>query len=140
MYPSVCPVRFAVGAGKGPPVTDRRNGRLGVQSRNEVGWIVSEASRVVCPRVADAFVRREPSKGLEPLGEVIRIQEGGEVFSELPVGVVVISPDRGVLESTIHSFDLAVRPRMVGLGETMFDCVLAADAVEHVQPISSGRP
>src|SRR5450631_3141674 len=47
-------------------------GGLGVQSRGEVGWIVSEASRVVCPRVADAFVGRETSEGLEPLGEIIR--------------------------------------------------------------------
>ena len=113
---------------------------LGVQSRNEVGWIVSEASRVVGPRVADAFVGREPSKGLEPLGEIIRFQEGGEVFPELPVGVVVISPDSGVLEGAVHSFDLPVRPRMAGLGETMFDGVLAADAVKLVQPIASGWP
>jgi hypothetical protein len=70
----------------------------------------------------------------------IRFQEGGEVVPELPVAVVVISPDSGVLESAVHSFDLAVRPRMVGLGETMFDAVLAADAVELVQPIAGGRP
>jgi hypothetical protein len=64
----------------------------GVQSRSEVGWIVSEASRVVCPRVADALVGRQHSEGLERLGKIIRFQEGGEVFYELPVGVVVISP------------------------------------------------
>jgi uncharacterized protein (DUF2147 family) len=83
---------------------------LGVQSRSEVGWIVSEASRVVCPRVADALVGRQPSEGLERLGKIIRFQEGGEVFYELPVGVVVIFPDSGVFDRAVHSFDLAVRP------------------------------
>jgi hypothetical protein len=55
------------------------------------------------------------------------------------VVVVVISPDSGVLERAGHSFDLAVHPRMIGLSETMFDGVLAADAVELVQPIRAVR-
>ena len=59
---------------------------------------------------------------------------------ELTVADVVISPDGGVLESTVHSFDLAVCPRMVGLGETVFDAVLTANAIEFVQPIAGGWP
>jgi hypothetical protein len=78
--------------------------------RSEVGWIVSEASRVVCPRVANALAGRQPSEGLERLGKIIRFQKGGEVFYELPVGVVVTSPDSGVFDSAVHSFHLAARP------------------------------
>jgi hypothetical protein len=51
--------------------------RLGVQSRSEVGRIVSEAIWLVCPSIADAFVGSETSEGLEPLGEIVRLQEGG---------------------------------------------------------------
>jgi hypothetical protein len=35
--------------------------------------------------LADVFVRGEPAKGLESPAEIMRIQEGAEVFSELPV-------------------------------------------------------
>jgi hypothetical protein len=31
---------------------------LGVQSRSEVGWIASEAVRLICPRLTDRFVGR----------------------------------------------------------------------------------
>ena len=40
---------------------------LVVQSRNEVGWIVSESPRLVCPSFADVLVGSEPPQGLEAL-------------------------------------------------------------------------
>ena len=42
---------------------------LGVQSRSEVGWIVSESPRLVCPSFADVLVGSEPPQGLEALSE-----------------------------------------------------------------------
>ena len=36
---------------------------LGVQSRSEVGWIVSESPRLVCPSFADVLVGSEPPSG-----------------------------------------------------------------------------
>jgi hypothetical protein len=51
--------------------------RLVVQSRSEVGWIISEAIRLVCPCVADAFVGSEASERLQPLSEIVSFQEGG---------------------------------------------------------------
>jgi hypothetical protein len=54
------------------------------------------------------------------------------VVGELTVAGIVISPNVGVLESAVRSFDLAVRPRVVGLGETAFDTVLTANAIEFV--------
>lgn len=112
---------------------------LGVQSRSEVGWIVPEPVRVVSPGSADVFVGSETAKGLKALGEVVRVQEGGEVISKLPVCDVMISPHGGFLEGSVHALDLAVGPRVIGLGEAVFDVMLPADAVKGMQPVSRRR-
>src|SRR6476646_11784390 len=52
---------------------------------------------------------------------------------------IVIALDGGLLERSVHPFDLAVGPWMVGLGETMLDLVLAADTIEHVHPVAGSR-
>ena len=110
---------------------------LGVQSRSEVGWIVSESPGLVCP--ADVLVGSEPPRGLEALSEVVGVEEGFEVLSELRVGLVVIAPNGGFLEGAVHPLDLTVGPGMVRLGEAVLDAMLAADAVEHVQPVAGRR-
>ena len=61
------------------------------------------------------------------------------MFSELPMCFVVIAPDGGFLERAVHSFDLAVGPWVMWLGEAVLDTVLSADAVEHMQSIASCR-
>jgi hypothetical protein len=61
------------------------------------------------------------------------------VFLELSVGVVMIAPDRCLFECPVHPFDLTAGPGMVRLGETMFDAMLAADAIKHVEPVARGR-
>ena len=58
---------------------------------------------------------------------------------ELAMSVIVIALDGRLLKRTIHSFDLAVGPWVVGFSEAMLDLVLAADAIEHVQPVAGGR-
>jgi len=112
---------------------------LAVQSRCEVGWIVSESAGLVCPDFADVLVGCEAAKGFETLGEVVGVEEGFEVFSELPVALVVIPPDSRFLEGTVHALDLPVGPGMVRLSEAVLDAVLAANAVEHVQSVTSCR-
>ena len=54
--------------------------------RSEMGRIVSEAIWLVCPNLADALVGREPFEGLQSLGEVVSVQEGGKMIPELLVG------------------------------------------------------
>src|SRR4051794_32851143 len=88
---------------------------LGVQSRSEVGWIVSESPWLVCPSFADVLVGSEPPQGLEALSEVVGVEERFEVLSELRVGLVVIAPNGGFLESAVHPLDLTVGPGMFGL-------------------------
>ena len=40
---------------------------------------------------------------------------------ELPVGLVVIPSDGRLLQRSVHPFDLAVGPGVVGPGETVLD-------------------
>jgi hypothetical protein len=112
---------------------------LGVQSRSEVGWVVSESPGLVCPSFAEVLVGGEPPQGLAAFSEVVGVEEGFEVFSELRVGLVVIAPNGGFLEGAVHPLDLTVGPGMVRLGEAVLDTMLAADAVEHVQPVAGRR-
>ena len=78
--------------------------------------------------------------GLEPLGEVVGIQEGSEVFLELLVCGVVISAYGGFLKGSVHAFDLAVGPGVIGLGETMLDAVLETHPVKPMQPVARCWP
>ena len=55
-----------------------------------------------------------------------------------PMGIVVKAPHGSVLEGSVHPLDLPVSPRMPGFGQAVLDLVLAADAVEHVQPVAGG--
>ena len=55
--------RFPAWFGGEPPLgrpLHETDGPLGVQSRSEVGWIVSELPRLVCPSFADVLVGSEP--------------------------------------------------------------------------------
>lgn len=48
--------------------------------------------------------------------------------------------DRRVLDRAVHPLDLAVRPRMVRLGQPMLDPVVLADHVEAHLPGAGGVP
>ena len=54
--------------------------------------------------------------------------------SQLVVVVVVEPLDRGVLESAVHSLDLAIGPRIVGFGQSVLNAVRRADHVEANRP------
>jgi hypothetical protein len=58
-----------------------------------VDWIELEALWLVGPCLADGFVWRKTAQGLQAPGEVVGVEERGEVILELPVSIVVISPD-----------------------------------------------
>ena len=61
------------------------------------------------------------------------------MLSELPVSLVVIASNGGFLEGAVHPLDLTVGPGRVRLGEAVLDTMLAADAVERVQPVAGRR-
>ena len=44
----------------------------------------------------------------------------------------------GVLDGTVHRFDLTIGPRMVGLGESMLNTVFATYLVEAMVTVTRG--
>ena len=50
--------------------------------------------------------------------------------SQLIMAVIVVALHSSVLDRAVHSLDLAIRPRMVGLGQAMLNPVRFADHVE----------
>ena len=97
-----------------------------------MGWVESEANGLFGPGVTDVFVRGEAREGLEATGEVVSHDEVSEMASQLVVGLVVVALHSRFLDRPVHSFDLAVRPRMVGLCESVLDAVLPASAIERM--------
>lgn len=51
---------------------------------------------------------------------------------ELSVRAIVVSLNGCLLEGPVHSFDLAIGPRMVRLGQPVLDPVCIAKHVEHM--------
>ncbi len=95
-----------------------------------MGWVEFEALRLFCPDRGDVFVRCEPFEGLESSGEVVGVDEVGEMLSELLVGLVGEAFDGGFFEGSVHALDLAVGPGMLGLGESVVDIGLGAGELE----------
>ena len=60
--------------------------------------------------------------------------EVGEMLAELVVAFVVEALDRGVLDGPVHPLDLAVGPRVPGLGGAMLDVVPGAGVFEGMRP------
>ena len=83
--------------------------------------------------MADVLVGCEAAQGFEPAGVVVGIQEELQVCPELIMALVMVALDGGVLERPVHPLDLTTGSRVVGLGQTMLDAVLAADTVEAVK-------
>lgn len=44
-----------------------------------------------------------------------------------------------IFDLPVHAFDLAIGPCIVGLGQSMFDAVLVADAIKNVPTEPVGR-
>ena len=108
-------------------------------------WLELESFGLDCPLLADELVGREALEGFEPSSEIVGVEEVGEVAAQLVVVVVVIPFDGRLLDCSVHSLDLAVRPGMVRLGQPMFDFVLSTSLVEHMHaqarrwPVSARR-
>lgn len=55
---------------------------------------------------------------------------------ELGMRSVALALHRGLFERALHALNLAVRPRMVRLGRSVFDVVGVANHAEHTSPRS----
>jgi len=52
------------------------------------------------------------------------------MLAELIVALVVVAFDGCFFQGPVHALDLPVGPRMIGLGQSMLDAVLAASHAE----------
>ena len=80
----------------------------------------------------DELVRREAFEDLQSSPEVVGADEGDEVVTQLVMIVVGKAFGGRVLDRAVHSFNLAVRPRVLDLGQPVLKLMLAADPVEDV--------
>ena len=94
---------------------------------------------VLGPEFADGFVGCEAAEGLESPGEVVGCDEVRQVRFELFVGVVEEAFDGGLLDGSVHAFDLTIGPGMVRLSEAVFDSVDMAGPIEGMAAEAGGR-
>ncbi len=95
-----------------------------------MGWMECEPLRLFCPGGADVLVGCESFEGLESSGEVVGLDEVGEMLSEVSVSFVVEAFDGGFLECSIHAFDLSVGPGVFRFGQAVVDVGLGAGELE----------
>ena len=74
-------------------------------------------------------------KRLQPTRMVGSFDEELKVFPKLVVAVVVVAFDSRFFEGAVHPLHLAIGPWVVGLGQSVFDVVLAAYLIEAVNPV-----
>jgi hypothetical protein len=103
-----------------------------------MGWIEGKSVWGLRPEFADVFVGRKAFEGLEPSGEVVGLKKVVQVRFELVMGVVEVSLDGGILDGSVHAFDLPVGPGMVGLGQPMLDPMKEAEPVEGMATEARG--
>ena len=114
---------------------------LSVQSRHLLERVSFESLWLGSPGFADELVWGEACEGLEASGEVVGVDEVAQVGAQLIVGLVEVAFDGGVFDGAVHSLDLTIGPRMLDLGQPMFDAILLAAQIEHMSRIlPSGRP
>ena len=94
--------------------------------------IERESLWLFCPDLADVFVGGEAFECLKPLGEIVSANEVSEMAAKLAMGLVVEPLNGSILDGAVHALDLAVGPRVFGLGEAMINVILRASEFEGV--------
>ncbi len=69
---------------------------------------------------------------------IVGVDEDLKVLAKLVMAIVMIALDGGVLDGAVHPLDLAVGPRIVRLGEPVFDTILMAGLVQAVDAHACG--
>ena len=63
---------------------------------------------------------------------VVGVNEQLKMPSKFIMAGIVVTFDGGVFDGPVHPLDLTIGPRMVGLGQPVFDPMLGADAIEQM--------
>ncbi len=95
-------------------------------------WIERKSVWGLSPEFTEVFIGRQSFEGLESSGEVVGSEEVGQVSFELVMGVVEVALHRSVLDGPVHALDLPVGPRVVGLGEAVFDSMHETEPIERM--------
>jgi len=102
-------------------------------------WFRFKAEGFFLPAGTDELVDGEAVERFEAFGEVVGVEEGGQMFLQVGMGQVVVGADGGFLEGAVHAFDLAVGPGMVGFGQAVVEVVAGAGVFEGVRPEELAR-
>src|ERR671924_2248286 len=97
-----------------------------------MAWIDGKALWFFAPALTDVFVGGEAFESFESLGKIVSQLEGVEMCLQVLMGLIVVLPHRRSLERTVHAFDLAIGPGLVGFGEPMGHAMLLTDAIEDM--------
>lgn len=89
------------------------------------------------PEFANVFVRRETFEGLQAAGEIVCGDEVVEMRSQLRVRFIEVALNGRFLDCAVHALDLAIGPRMLGLGQPMIDIGAGAGELEGMRPEGS---
>ena len=99
-----------------------------------MGRIKPESFRLVCPCFTDRFIGCEAFERLQPAREIVGADEVSQVGTELLMAFIMEPLDGGLLDRSVHPFDLAVGPWMSGLGQAMVNIVLGTRILERMSP------
>ena len=92
----------------------------------------AEALRFFCPLSADELPRGQFLEGLDPPAEVVGGKDMVQGISEPDMIVVVTALDRGFLDWAVHSFSLAIAPRMHRLRQPVLNVETGACRIERM--------
>ena len=84
------------------------------------------------PALTDVLIGCESFERFESLREVISHQESLEMLFQVVVGLIVVLFHGGLFERAVHPFDLAIGPRMVGLGQPMVNTMLVTNPIKDM--------
>lgn len=97
-----------------------------------MGWVDGKSVWFGCPYFADVFEGCEALVGHQPSAEIVGVDEVVEVCGQLGMAVVMKTVDGGLLDSSVHPFNLAVGPWVLDFGEPVIDPIFVAPHGEHV--------
>lgn len=110
-----------------------------MRSWNELVRINRESLWIFRPGLKYQVEGSAPSQGLEVSGEVVSHHEGQYLRLQRSEVGIVMRLDGGVFDRSVHALDLAIDPRVVDLGQPMFDGVFVTDTIKNVPTKPLGR-